>query len=432
MSYRRLTTKYLAPMAILGACTGSANMAQPPAAGPAASATQQASLAPAAGGASSPAAQPEAGARDGDLTPTAPPALATAQPSAVPPPAVEAAPDAADACSQRRVSYAKPCYDDPDPCGIASGWPGDEYCMLPPAPDEGVQIHFGPNDYKSPAETAKWVIMPTEENNNSVLAHIPLDEERFWFRMRVQMRPGSHHWMGSQVSGKPAEGSYPDQECGGASVVGSLGGGQNLIYDNPPGGVPAPENAGMGTSIAGDSSACINLHAYNFDAEPHLKEIWINLYYIDPAEITQRGNFIGMVGGLGLRVPPGTNQQLSYEGTFNADGRIIQLFGHRHTHTPRFAAWLNDELIYDSWDWMESATFNYDSLTTNPPIDTANKKDGAVSGQVDFKAGDKLRFSCFIENMSDQTLTFKNEARGGEMCNMWGRSIGAGVSGMFL
>ena len=304
--------------------------------------------------------------------------------------------------------------------------------MPPPAPEEGVQIHFGPKDYKDPTEIAKWVIMPSEENNNSVLAHIPLDEERFWFRMRVQMRPGSHHWMGSQVSGKPAEGSYRDTECGGASVVGSLGGGQNLIYDNPPGGVPAPENEGMGSSIAGNSSACINLHAYNLADEPHLKEIWINLYFIDPAKITQRGNGIGMVGGLGLFVPPGTNRRLDYAGTFNADGRIIQLFGHRHSHTPRFAAWLNDRLIYDSWDWNESVTFNYDSLTTNPPIDTDNKNDGAVSGQVDFKAGDQLRFSCFIENDGDQPLRFANEVHTGEMCNMWGRSVGAGVSGSFL
>ena len=28
-------------------------------------------------------------------------------------------------CSERRVSYSKPCHDDPDPCALNSGWAGD-------------------------------------------------------------------------------------------------------------------------------------------------------------------------------------------------------------------------------------------------------------------------------------------------------------------
>jgi hypothetical protein len=58
-------------------------------------------------------------------------------------------------------------------------------------------------------------------------------------------------------------------------------------------------------------------------------------------------------------------------------------FGHRHVWTPRFAVWLNDDLIYDSWSWQESVTFNFDSLTTNPPIATDLKHDGAVSGVLE-------------------------------------------------
>jgi len=147
--------------------------------------------------------------------------------------------------------------------------------------------------------------------------------------------------------------------------------------------------------------------------------------------VTQRGAGIGMIGGLGLRLAPGQSYAETYQGTFRGDGRIIQLFGHRHAWTPRFSAWLNDELIYDSWDWIESVTYNYDSITDNPPIDTEHKTDGAVSGPVEFKAGDALKFTCFIENKSDITLSFKNEARGGEMCNLWGRTVGAGLSGSF-
>jgi hypothetical protein len=430
---RPILTIYLAPMAMLGACAGSENVTPSPMEAPSVPAVAQMTPAPTAVSSDSASQAPMTASGVGAASqPTSGPA---APPTGTPAPAasVDAAPvDDTDACNTRRVSYAKPCHDDPDPCGIASGWPGDEYCLLPPDLEEGVQIHFGPTDYNDPAEIAKWVIMPNEENNGSVLAHIPVEEERYWYRMRVHMRPGSHHWRGSQVSGKPAEGSYRDEECGGAAIVGSLGGGQNLIYDNPPLGIPAPENEGLGTQVAGNASACLNLHAYNFEDEPHLKEIWVNLYYIDAAKVTQRGGWIAIVGGLGLAVPPGRNQMVSYQSAFNADGRIIQLFGHRHAWTPRFATWLNDELIYDSWDWQESVTFNYDSLTMNPPIDTEGKKDGAVSGMVDFKAGDVLRFACFIENGSDVTLTFKNDVRGGEMCNMWGRTVGGGLSGNFF
>ena len=77
-------------------------------------------------------------------------------------------------------------------------------------------------------------------------------------------------------------------------------------------------------------------------------------------------------------------------------------------------------------------TYNYDSLTMNPMVNTAAKMDGAVSGALDFKSGDTHRFTCFIENESDKTLRFSNELKDGEMCNLWGSTVGAGLSGNFL
>jgi hypothetical protein len=351
-------------------------------------------------------------------------------PAGVDPPAggSDAPAEPAGRCMDRRVSYAAPCHDDPDPCNLQSGWPGDEYCLLPPAPGEGIQIHIGPDDYDDPAEIMKYVLAAGGEFNNSVIGHIDLTGERFYDRITVHMRPGSHHWISSIVQGKPAEQFYDGTDCGGAMRIGGIGGGQNLIYDNPPGGVPAPENEGLGSAIQGDSSLCMNLHAYNFSEAEQLREMWINLTFVDEADVTQRTQGIGVVGGLGMAVAPGTNQTLTYEETFQMPGRIIQLFGHRHAWTPRFAVWLNDALIYDSWDWQESVTFNYDTLTENPPINTAGMTDGAISGPVEVQTGDVLKFSCFIENDSDQTLRFSNELYGGEMCNMWGKAVGTGLS----
>jgi len=371
--------------------------------------------------------------------PAAPaPQAPSAQPTAAAPSAMPGAPAAdpgaakpGDACGERKVSYAKPCSSDPDPCGLKSGWPGDEYCLLPPKPGEGIQIHIGPSDYKNMAEVMKYVIKPGEEFNNSVIAPINLGEEKWWNRITVHMRPGSHHWISTVVEGKPEVKFYNDTGCGSATSIGSLGGGQNLIYDNPPAGKPAPENEGLGRSVRGNSSLCMNLHAYNFNERDQLREMWINLYFVDEAKVTQKAQGIGMVGGLGLNLPPGQKKESTYSGTFSAPGRIIQLFGHRHVWTPRFAVWLNERLIYDSWSWEESVTYNYDSLTMNPMINTPMMMDGAVSGVVDFKAGDTLKFTCFIENDSDKTLRFSNELKDGEMCNLWGSAVGAGLSGSF-
>jgi hypothetical protein len=336
-----------------------------------------------------------------------------------------------EACAERRVSYSKPCSDDPDPCGINSGWSGDNYCQLPPPEGRGIQIHIGPKNYADAAEVAKYTIQSGEEFDNSVIAHIPLSENVWWNHMRAQLRPGSHHWIGTVVMGKPEERFYEDSGCDGAETSGSVGGGQNLIYDHPPQGIPAPENVGLGRQLVGNSSLCMNLHAYNFSDRPQLREMWINIYTVPEAEVTQKASGIAMVGGLGLNLAPGQNLEETYSGQFMADSRIIQLFGHRHAWTPHFAVWLNDNLIYDSWSWQDSVTFNYDSITTNPPIDPAGMVDGAVSGVVPVKSGDTLKFTCYVENKSDTTLRFSNQLFKGEMCNLWGSAVGGGVSGNF-
>jgi len=339
--------------------------------------------------------------------------------------------DGEDPCSARVVSYTKPCTKDADPCGLHSGFTGDEYCLLPPKAGEGVQVHFGPKNYTDMADVSKYTIKPGEEFNNSVLAHVPLTEDKSYNHITVHMRPGSHHWISQGVNSQPDEGFYPGTNCNESGGGFGFGGGQNLIYDNPPHGMPAPENVGMGSTIKGNSSACINLHAYNLTDKVNLREIWVNLYFIDKSQITQPTSGIGMIGELGINLAAGEKQTYTYSGKFTGDGRIIQLFGHRHKWTPRFAAWLNDTLIYDSHSWQESVTYDYDSLTMNPPIDPAGMKDGAASGIVKFTSGDTLKFSCFVENESGHALRFLNELEGGEMCNMWGSTVGPGLGGAF-
>jgi hypothetical protein len=341
-------------------------------------------------------------------------------------------------CSERRVSYSKPCHDDPDPCALDSGWDGDEFCWPAPAEGEGIQIHIGPDDYGDPAEVAKYVIEPGTEFNNTVIGHIPLTEEAFYNRVMVRMRPGSHHWLSQVISGQPEERFYDEgRGCGGLAgdqgTFGTIGGGQTLIYDNPPNGEVPPENEGLGNRLPPDSSLCMNLHAYNYSESAQLREMWVNVYFVDPEKVTQQTEPIVIIAGTQLSVAPGENQALTYMQEFSAPGRIIQLWGHRHVWTPRFAVWLNEDLVYDSWDWRESVVFNYDTITDNPAPNPEDQQDGALSGMLGVEAGDQLKFTCFIENTSDQTLRWRNELYGGEMCNLWGSTVGpgSGLNGNF-
>lgn len=339
--------------------------------------------------------------------------------------------DATEDCNGRSPSASRPCTTDPDPCNLNSGFEGDEYCLLPPPPGEGIQIHFGPKSYSDQAELAKYTIEPGEEFNAYGIAHIPTTEDRWFSRAQIQMRPGSHHLINTVVEGRQEEGFAPNgATCPGATISG-FPGTQNLVYESPPNGQFAPENEGLGRKLAGNSSLCLNYHSYNFDQITQLREVWINVWFVDETEVTQRASGIFVTAGPYEGIPPGAEVSLRRTVDIEGDGRIISLFGHRHAWTERFAAWHNDRLIYDSWDWEESVVFNYDSITENPPANPEARTDGAVSGIVEVKAGDQLTIQCDIKNGSDKTLTFKNALYEGEMCILFGGAVGVGITAPF-
>jgi hypothetical protein len=331
-----------------------------------------------------------------------------------------------DACSERRASWSKPCSTNLDPCNLKSGYPGDEYCLLPPPEGKGIQIHFGPKNYSDMAEIKKYLIEPGEEFNTYAVVNVPDTgtATRYFQYMKVSMRPGSHHLINNLITGHPAEGFT---QCDGSSM-GAFPGTQNLITESPPQGIPAPENEGLGRSLPPNVSICQNYHRYNVTDKPAISEIWYNIWWIDEKEITQKTSGV-TVNALVTAIPPGTMQKITTTTTASGDGRFVTLFGHRHAHTERFAAWLNDNLIYDSWDWVESRVFNYDSITMNPAPNPAAKTDGAVSGMLQFKSGDKIRIECDVNNTSDVTLRFANELQTGEMCILFGSTVGAAIGG---
>ena len=324
-----------------------------------------------------------------------------------------------------------PCGTNPNPCNIHSGYAGDEYCMRPPPPGKGIQIHFGPSNYTDPAEVAKYVLKPGQEVNSYAVVKVPTAEDRWFSHAKIQMRPGSHHVVDSVVTGDGiTEGLVDGTQCPG-DMAGTFPGTQTLVEDSPPGGIPAPENVGLGVKLPAASYVCVNHHGYNFTTGDTLREVWINVWFVDAAEVTQEAKGIFLSAGPYMGIPPKTTQVLTYTAEVPADGRILSLLGHRHVWTDRFAVFKNEEVVYDSYDWRESPGFDYDSITTNPAPDPANKKDGAFSGDLVVKKGDKIRIECDVNNTSDSTITFKNQLYGGEMCLLFGAAVGTEIIAAF-
>jgi hypothetical protein len=265
-----------------------------------------------------------------------PPSAATSTPNGVAAPmqptATPTAPTApattkryADACEERRGSWHKPCSDDPDPCQLSSGFMGDNYCLLPPPEGQGIQIHFGPKDYKDPAEVAKYTINPGEEFNQYAIVNVPTTEDHWFSYLKLSMRPGSHHLINTLIDGHPPEGFVPGG-CEGESV-GGFPGTQNLIVESPPQGIPAPENEGLGRKLPGNSSICQNYHRYNTTDKPAISEIWYNIWFMKEEDITQKAGGVNVTAGPYRPIPAHSMQSLKASSRMSADGRILTLLG---------------------------------------------------------------------------------------------------------
>ena len=311
-----------------------------------------------------------------------------------------------------------------------SGYAGDEYCILPPPEGKGIQIHFGPKNYTDAAEVAKYLLKPGQEFNSYGTTRIPTDVDHWYNYVQIRMRPGSHHLINTVVQGENiGEGYVPaGTGCPGTSV-GGFPSSQNLIRNMPPHGKQAPENVGIGSKLPGNSSLCLNHHAYNYSTDVQLREVWINVWFVDESEVTQKTSGVMIIAGPWEGIAPWSKKTLTASASAGADGRIVSLFGHRHAWTTRFAVWRNEDLIYDSWDWQDSIVFYYDSITTNPPPDPERRTDGAVSGMLEVKTGDTIKIQCDIDNQSDNTLFFRNALYEGEMCILFGSAVGTSIRG---
>jgi hypothetical protein len=294
-------------------------------------------------------------------------------------------------------------------CNLHTKWAGDEYCILPPPPDKGFQMHLGPANYDNPEAT--YLLQPGQENVRTIMSTSANDKPIDFYVRQYRMRPGAHHTIVRDAStGRRLSGSDVNQ-------------------DHPVGGITAPENAGLGIPLVAHAPLTTDHHAINTTDKPLLQEVWVNFWYVDPAKVTESTNLLYDPGSVSDTVAPHQDVVL---GPYGCDimqpGRLISMFGHVHANNVRFSAWRNrggqKDLIYEAHHWEEPLWLEFTSLAKNPVADSATMLDGGWSGIVDLKAGDSLTWECHEVNTQDTTLRFTNQTFQGQMCIIIGDLVG--------
>lgn len=321
----------------------------------------------------------------------------------------------------------------PMDCDIDTGYPGDQYCQLPPDPDKGFQLHLGPEDYDDPQAIADWEIGPGEENTECFWTRSPNEKIAAFYERLVTMRPVSHHLFLFTMydAAEPASGlgKGPCRTPEGRGPRGFLAGAEVPIVQYPQGGVFPPEQEGSGASVPAEVLVRIEIHAVNVTDEAMLREVWVNFIYKPTEEITKWVSPISMYAGQSIATPPGAGDLVAASVEVKGDsGMLYNLFGHVHANTTRFTAWLLRDgertMILEDYDWYDPLTIAYNSVVENEPPDPENLVAGGHSGVLEIKAGDRLEWECEVHNTQDVVLSYTNKAFTGEMCNLFGEYSG--------
>jgi hypothetical protein len=324
-------------------------------------------------------------------------------------------------------------------CDLHTNFADDHACIPAPKPGDGIQIHVGPSNYDDPAEVAKFVMHPGEESSECFTLRTPNTEKIIYQTYMISGRAGTHHMINTIYQGDIPTGSFGncggfestsmDQTAMGPMAVGSLPGASKAFM---PRGKVAPEYADVGRVLEPNALVQGDMHYFNFTDKDILREVWMNLYFAPKEQqITRYSDQIRGFGGLGWSfapIEPGTDMVYKYECPIAGNGNIMSLLGHYHAHGKRFTASLKRkstgmiEKVFEMFDYLDPATFEYNSITSNPMF--APNTSAATSGILEVKDGDILQWECHIINDSDVALAFTNEVKTGEMCNIWGYSVG--------
>lgn len=321
--------------------------------------------------------------------------------------------------AQTNNPYAIRCIDaDPN---YKSGFAGDQYCILPPTENQGVQIRVGPDSYDAPGA---FTLAAGAETTEFYHVNAKNPAQHYYYRANWRMRPGGHHMLISMPARDMTDGWSRTGDMGSEFGSGSqsFGGAQRPVVDRPQGTLDVPkENVGLGQKLPANQQFSFNLHHINTSDQPVLREVWLNVWYVDEALVTApMATFAATGNPADMNIAARQRVQLEYMCTASGSARLISMYGHFHAHGERFSVWRmrdGEKLpIYESLHWEDIPVYQFDSVSMNPQPDTGAKQDGAFSGLLNLDAGDEIHFQCEVNNTSDQTLGFRNETFSGEMC----------------
>jgi hypothetical protein len=367
--------------------------------------------------------------------------------------------------------YAVRCIDAMP--AFKTSYPGDEYCILPPPPDQGIQVGYHPQgaaywtqmwagDFSGYEHlSSDWALQPNTEVTQNYRNIATNPDPHNYYRTYYRMRTGSHHaiitandntmtpipegWIA--LPNADAEASPAIFNASQGTLLSILGGQQR-----PDDGAPStldkpPEDSGYYLTWPASPAVVFNLHYINAGAKPVLREGWVNLWWESDARIEEAW-YMGMPSTepKDLTVAPGgvLDYHASWAVPSGGSIRLVSAFGHRHFWTTSFSSWIeraNDpspEVVYQSFDWANMPSYRYDDLHRNPAADVTKHADGAASGIITLQPGDKLHFNCHIEYTdaraatdssapkpeANGTLHFKNETFKAEMCIQFGINVG--------
>jgi hypothetical protein len=200
----------------------------------------------------------------------------------------------------------------------------------------------------------------------------------------------------------------------------------------------APEYEHVGRKLPAGAKLQSDMHYFNFTDKDIIREYWMNLYFAPPGKVTEYADILVGFGGTGWNeepIQPGTDMVYNYECPFVGNGFLMNLLGHYHAHGKQFVGSIKRtdgtiEKVFEMFDYLDPAVYDYNSVTQNPPF--SPNTSGAVSGQIPISDGDVLQWSCHIINDSDAPLAYTNEVKTGEMCNIWGYTVGTEALRCFL
>ena len=261
-------------------------------------------------------------------------------------------------------------------------------------------------DYKNPE--AQYLLQPGQEVTNDISAgNSPNTPQVYFFYRQFRMRPTAHHIIISAPNG---------------SDVGRRIGTANKSEDYPTGRRHRARGQGHRHPARAEHAHQRELPRHQHDAPNRsCARSGSTSGTATRAEVTQPATEWFETGSTTFAIPPHTKTVLGpYTCTVSGNGRMLWTYGHRHANNTRFTMTrirgTKRDVIYDANNWEHPLLLEFNSITTNRAPDIANNIEGGWNGILDLLTGDKIEWSCDVNNTTDGTLRFTNNTYTGEMC----------------